>query len=108
MVTPNIPNELYREIAWHLHRPEHRLSLLALALVSTAWRHESQRLLFRIIDTNWIRCEGILQKIQAHRHFLEIVLEHPTRLGSYVHSYEQKFVTAEPRLRMSHPLCTQE
>lgn len=108
MGTPNlnIPKELYRDIVVHLHHPEHRLTVLSLAMVNTTWRHESQRVLFRIIDVNWLsRPMQELDRdihVRAHIHFLDIVLEDPTRLGAYVYSYEQKYAALEPIMRTSH------
>ena len=102
-MTPHIPNELYSEIVGHLFHPDHRLTLVSLALVNTTWRHESQRMLFRSPGADWLCTRELAHdmKAQAHKQFLEIVLEQPTRLGAYVYSYEQESVAVDPAERAS-------
>ncbi|KAF5322876.1 hypothetical protein D9619_000047 [Psilocybe cf. subviscida] len=84
--TVNIPNELYREIAKNLHQRRDKASLLSLALVSSVWRHESQRVLFSSLSNDWNSKKSTRR---THILFLESILAHPDRLGPCVHLYAQ-------------------
>lgn len=89
-----LPCELYREIAMNLQEPFDRPHLIALALVNTAWRKESQRILFGMMcdgsdkPSYWAR----FGCIAMHMRFLETILAYPQRLGPLVRSYAQIYL----------------
>ncbi|KAF5322874.1 hypothetical protein D9619_000041 [Psilocybe cf. subviscida] len=100
MSTSLIPQELYREIASALYHPDNRSTLVSLALVSTAWRHESQRILFKSPGDDWFQTREMQEHMRRREHvrFLEAILEQPDRLGAYVHSYDQLGLAFDPEV----------
>lgn len=92
--TPNLPAELYREIAQKFDHLKDRSTLLSLALADRTWRIESQRLLYRALDD-----EAYLghyrRALRRHTLFLESIISSPA-LGLYVTTYCQLKLAVDP------------
>ena len=91
--TTHFPHELYREIARHLHQRRDKDTLLSLALVNSAWRQESQRMLFSSLSND---CVVLVDSQRTHLLFLESIVAHPDRLGPYVNLYAQDGLAIDP------------
>jgi hypothetical protein len=92
------PNEIYAEILQYLHHRQDKNILLSLALVSQVLRHESQKILFSIVDGKAVHERGKDEDtIRRHTLFLQTVIDHPKRLGLYVLSYAQENLACDPK-----------
>lgn len=91
---PGLPCELYREIVWNFQDVSDRPHLLALALVNSAWREESQRMLFRSMCDVYDEPYSRLRRdcVAIHSRFLQTILAYPTRLSQLVRSYAQIYL----------------
>ena len=98
--SPQLPNELYRNISESLDYFTDRSTLLRLALVSKAWCAESQRVLFRTVGDDPTSPDERERLIQTHTLFLEAIILNPSRLGPYVQTYEQRGLICHPALAM--------
>lgn len=108
--TLNLPPELYRDITENLCNVSDRPTLVSLALVDTAWRQESQRVLFRTVYDGGYQIPRDPNHERKHREthiqFLRAILNHPKCLGPYVRSYAQIDLAAI-RVTVRNPLIAQ-
>lgn len=91
------PNEIYSEILQYLHSHRNRPVLLSLALVNRTLRHESQKILFSIMDRGRSHEQrGDEHIIMTHTLFLQAIINDPKRLGPYVLTYTQDGMACDP------------